>query len=143
MVERGVSETVCPLCSTPRPRGVKRCRCNYTFEYDAPMRPGRLVSPRRTSNLGVAIVACAVIAALVAGFFASGVHQKPDDVMSMVLLGAGLFALLGALGGWSWFLDNSRARRVVWMFGAAGARVFYALIGGALSGASISWLVAV
>ncbi len=136
-----MSETVCPLCSAPRPRGVNRCRCNYTFEYDAPVRLGGARLGRSPSKLLLALVGCALVAGMIAGELAIGVDRKPDDVMSVVLMGAGLFALAGSLGGWSWFLSNARARRVVGVFGAAGARVFYALVGGGLTGAGIGWLV--
>ncbi|MBA3461461.1 MAG: hypothetical protein H0T46_15975 [Deltaproteobacteria bacterium] len=57
-----------------------------------------------------------------------------------IMIGAGLFALAGAFGGWSWFLSSSRARRFVWLFGAAGARVFYAVLGGAMAGGGVGFL---
>ena len=137
-----MSETVCPLCSQPRPRGAKQCICNYTFEYEAPRRRlGQAPSRKQSGDLTAIIASAAVMTALIAGWLAHRIEPKPTDAMvPAIMIGAGLFALAGAFGGWSWFLSDRRARKFVWLFGAAGARVFYALLGGAMAGGGLGFL---
>jgi hypothetical protein len=133
-----VSERECPLCKAPRPRGAKRCICNYTFEYE---QPPRLASPVRPGSGMTSLIACVALAgAIVAGGLASGVDQKPDGLAPVVMIGAGMFAVAGALNGWRWFFSSRRARRFVWLLGATGARAFYALLGGALAGGGVGFL---
>lgn len=135
MLDRRVTETACPLCNLPRPRGAKRCLCNYTFEYEG---PGR--GARRTAGGGLTAVmlgvaaAAAVIAALVLRT-QPGLDGHAGLGLLLVLIGA--FAVAGGLFDWSWFMGNRRARRFVFLFGPTGARVFYALLGGALAGAGV------
>ena len=49
--------------------------------------------------------------------------------MTWLLLFAGLFSIGGAVSDWDWFMNNSRARFFVQVFGRNGARVFYVLLG--------------
>ena len=44
-------------------------------------------------------------------------------------VGAGLFSIAGAVFNWDWFMENSRARFFVQVFGRDGARVFYVTLG--------------
>jgi hypothetical protein len=57
------------------------------------------------------------------------------------MVGGGLFALAGAIANWSWFFGSFRARLPVLLLGRTGARGFYALIGGALTGAGVALLL--
>ena len=129
-----MSETVCPLCERPRPRGAKRCICNYTFEYDRPASPV-LGRGRRARPLDGVLLAVAAGGGVAAFFLARGVEKPPRDVfVPSLLLVVGAFTLFGAFVAPRWFMGNRRARRVVWLLGGAGARVFYALLGGAFAG---------
>lgn len=49
--------------------------------------------------------------------------------LGLILLGAGLFAVAGAALDWDWFMNHPKARLFVNLFGRAGARVFYILLG--------------
>jgi len=48
---------------------------------------------------------------------------------SIILILAGLYTLIGAIGNWDWFMENRKARRWVKIAGRNGARVFYILVG--------------
>lgn len=37
--------------------------------------------------------------------------------------------MAGGIFNWNWFMNNSRARLFVWLFGRDGARVVYVLLG--------------
>jgi hypothetical protein len=139
-------ETSCPLCGAPRPRGAKRCVCNYTFEYERRSEPslramghtGRTASWQASANLVVALAA-----GVFAYLYMRG--QKITESQAQVgylLVPVGLFALAGAHFGWRFFLGNRRARKFVFLFGHAGARVFYAALGGLLTGAGVAMLAA-
>ncbi len=136
-----MSETVCPLCELPRPRGAKRCVCNYTFEYDRPMhavlRHGG--SPAQIDGL---LLAVTLVAGAVAFFLARNVAQPPrDTVLPTLLLVIGMFTLFGAFAAPRWFMGNRRARRVAFFLGSGGARVFYALLGGAFAGGAAGFFL--
>lgn len=135
-----MTETACPLCSTPRPRGAKRCRCNYTFEYDR-LRHEPLVGPRGGDRIVGVIALVAVGAAVVAYVLARGAEKPPANpwVASWIAI-AGMFTLLGAFTGGRWFLGASRARGVVWVLGASATRVFYGVVGGSLVGCSLGFV---
>jgi hypothetical protein len=47
----------------------------------------------------------------------------------LVLAACGLFAICGAGFDWEWFMNHRKARFVSTIFGRAGARVFYMLLG--------------
>jgi hypothetical protein len=46
-----------------------------------------------------------------------------------LIAAVGLFALAGGLSDWSWFWNNSRARRVTSAVGRRGGRIVYVTIG--------------
>ena len=53
----------------------------------------------------------------------------------------GSLALAAAIFDWDWFFNNSRAVPFVRLFGRSGARIFYAILGGAfLAAASVAFL---
>lgn len=118
----------------PRPRGAKRCVCNYTFEYE---RPAHELLRRRGGGLpapGLLVIAAgaAVAGALVA--YHVFVPRPQGLVVPAILVGAGLVAVAGTIGGWRWFLGDRKARFLAAVLGETGMRVFYALTGGALAG---------
>ncbi len=114
-----------------------RCRCGYTFEY------ARSRGHRVTAGAHAGMIACAVVAAAITGYLAMQVEpsQRPTAGAAALLIGAGAFSFVGGLAGWSWFLGWGRARLVRAAMGTVGARYFYALIGGALAGAGVGFLV--
>jgi hypothetical protein len=128
------------LCQTSRPRGAKRCACNYTFEYEAPPRHsfGRL--RRSTASLDVIVLIVAVGAGMIAGLLTNGIDRRtlPDGAVLWGLIAIGVFAVAGGAFGWRWFLSSSRARWPRLLFGTDGARVFYGVVGGALAGGGIA-----
>ena len=48
---------------------------------------------------------------------------------SIILIFAGLYTLIGAIGNWNWFMESRKAGRWVKIAGRNGARVFYILFG--------------
>lgn len=126
-------EVRCPLCDRPRPRGAARCVCNYTFEFETPARV-TVTTPKLASVLvGVAVIAA------VAAFL--GMPREPGhEGPAYLMIGAGVFAVLGALSNWSWFFGARRARLVDAVLGRGAARVFYAVLGGGLAGAGFALL---
>jgi len=56
-----------------------------------------------------------------------------NPVVSAFVIASGLFAIAGAYFDWDRFMNfNRRSRLIVALFGRAGARVFYGLLGVAL-----------
>ena len=51
------------------------------------------------------------------------------NLAGLLLVGVGLFTLAGAIFNWDWYMNNRRARPIVWLIGRTGDRVFYFLIG--------------
>jgi hypothetical protein len=47
----------------------------------------------------------------------------------LLVAGAGLFSIMGAVMDWEWFMNSSRARIFVTIFTRTGARIFYILLG--------------
>lgn len=47
----------------------------------------------------------------------------------LLLFGAGVFTIVGAVMDWNWFMNSRRARFFVAIFGRMGARIFYILLG--------------
>lgn len=47
----------------------------------------------------------------------------------LLLVVCGLFSMCGGVFDWDFFMNNRKARFVVGVFGRAGARVFYVLLG--------------
>ena len=54
-----------------------------------------------------------------------------DDVnpIGFLIIAVGAFAVAGGRSRWPWFWNNSRARRVVAVFGRRGAQTVYVVIG--------------
>lgn len=48
---------------------------------------------------------------------------------TILIIGCGIFSLLGAVQNWDWFFNNRKARPFVSIFGRLGARIFYAILG--------------
>lgn len=55
------------------------------------------------------------------------------DAIPWVLVAVGAFSILGAWQDWDWFMNSRKAQLWVRLFGRNGARVFYAILGVALS----------
>lgn len=47
----------------------------------------------------------------------------------LLLIGIGLFSLLGGLFNWGWFINSRKARGVSRLLGPLGARIFYICLG--------------
>lgn len=130
-----MTETKCPLCGLQRPRGAKRCLCNYTFEYERETGGfARLSRSHSSSPISVGILVVAAIAG-VSAYFTMPSTAEPNGSMGLVLMACGLFAIAGGFFDWSLFMGNRRARKFVWLLGRGGARYFYGVLGGALIGA--------
>jgi hypothetical protein len=139
-------ETVCPLCDRPRPRGAKRCVCNYTFEYDQSSTGGFARSRGRSAaGLVPALVAIAVVAAVGGAWYmhtALASETETHGQVGLLLVPAGVFAVAGAVFDWSWFFRARKARLIALVFTRTGARVIYAALGGALAGGGCAMLLA-
>ncbi len=59
--------------------------------------------------------------------------------LSFIVLG--LLSVAGAYFNWNWYMKGWRARIVVRTFGRGGARIFYALLGVAISGVGVVTLL--
>lgn len=55
-----------------------------------------------------------------------------SPLLALVLLGAGLFSVLGAALNWNFFLNSRRARLFMRLFGRNGTRIVYLLLGSGL-----------
>lgn len=55
------------------------------------------------------------------------------NLAGMILLGAGVFSVCGAVCDWDWFINSRKARAMVALLGRNGARAFYGLLGAVLS----------
>ena len=51
------------------------------------------------------------------------------NATSIILILAGLYSIIGAIGNWDWFMENRKARRWVKLIGRNRARIFYILLG--------------
>jgi len=51
------------------------------------------------------------------------------NATSIILILAGLYSIIGAIGNWDWFMENRKARRWVKLIGRNRARIFYILFG--------------
>ena len=134
----------CPECQRPRPRGALRCACNYTFEYASERGGGfgglSSRGRRASGTLDGALFALALFAAI-AGY--ALVPREPEHAaVGALLVGAGVFAAIAAIGNIGWFFAARRARLITLVLGRAGARVVYVLIGGGLVGAGAQLLLA-
>ena len=49
--------------------------------------------------------------------------------IGMVLVAAGLFAIIGAVLDWDWYMNHRKARRISAILGRNGARIFYVIFG--------------
>jgi hypothetical protein len=132
-----VVETKCPLCGAPR-RG-PRCACNYVFEYEGAKHSIGVASGQVRGIVLIVAIAAACLAGYLVNDAAS--HDRPRPELGLLLVPVGAFSVAGAWFGWGWFLAARRARLLVAIFGAAGARIFYALIGGGLAGAGVGLLL--
>ena len=57
-----------------------------------------------------------------------------EQAMPFLLVGIGLFSILGGVMNWEWYMNNRRAQGIIKLFGRSGARIFYVLLGLALAG---------
>ena len=51
------------------------------------------------------------------------------------------FTIICAVGNWDWFMNHSKARLWINLFGRDGARIFYILVGLGLAGLGIMMLM--
>jgi len=132
-----VIETVCPLCDRPRPPGAKQCLCNYTFEYGKLPATPRAGAPATGPARGL-LMAIALIAAVAAGAWFNGSvarADRPRPEVGFLMIAAGIFSLGGALFAWRFFMSRRKARFFALFLGQTGTRFFYAILGGAFTGA--------
>ena len=54
------------------------------------------------------------------------------NVIGLVLSAMGVFAILGGVMNWDWFMNHRKAQFVCGLCGRGGARVFYVVLGAAL-----------
>jgi hypothetical protein len=57
---------------------------------------------------------------------------------SVLLVGVGAFTVAGAIADWDWFMESTRARGFVRLFGRQGARVFYLVLGLLIGGLGLA-----
>jgi hypothetical protein len=55
------------------------------------------------------------------------------NAAGIIIVAAGLFSVCGAVWNWDWFINSRKARGIVALCGRNGARVFYGLLGTAMS----------
>jgi hypothetical protein len=82
------------------------------------------------------VIVVALIAMCVSWIVAGDRVHPTDEHAGTGALGIAIggFVVCGAVLDWNWFFKNSRARPVVFWLGRRGARVFYAILGGAFAG---------
>ena len=51
----------------------------------------------------------------------------------ILILACGLFTLAGGIKNWDWFMSHPKARFMVGLLGRGGARVFYTILGLAIT----------
>ncbi len=56
-----------------------------------------------------------------------------NHLLALILAGAGLFSIAGAVLDWEWFMTNRKAAFWVKRFGRNGARIFYGILGAAIT----------
>ena len=54
------------------------------------------------------------------------------NAFGLIIVGAGLFALAGAVFDWDFFMESRKARFFTAIVGRTGARIFYTILGIAL-----------
>ena len=59
-------------------------------------------------------------------------------IPSVLLVGVGVFSIAGGVADWDWFMESSRARGFVRLFGRRGARVFYVALGLTIAGLGLA-----
>jgi len=52
-----------------------------------------------------------------------------ESHLGWIFILTGIFAILGAVLNWDWFMSHRKTRAMVSLLGRAGARIFYGLIG--------------
>ena len=62
-------------------------------------------------------------------------------LLTLLLIGCGLFSLAGALKDWDWFMEHRKARFMCSLLGRKGARIFYGALGLAVCGGGIAFLL--
>ena len=55
------------------------------------------------------------------------------EPLGLLLVLAGLFAIAGGVFDWEWFMSSRKARTLVKFLGRGGARIFYCLLGSAIT----------
>ena len=51
------------------------------------------------------------------------------NLLGLLFVGAGLFAMAGTLFNWDWFMNHPKARFMVRILTRKGARIFYSCLG--------------
>lgn len=55
------------------------------------------------------------------------------NLLGLLLLVCGLFAIAGSICEWEWFFNHPKARMIAAIIGRTGTRVFYVVLGGGLA----------
>jgi len=55
------------------------------------------------------------------------------EPLGLLLVLAGFFAIAGGVFNWEWFMSSRKARTLVKFLGRAGARMFYCVLGSAIT----------
>ncbi len=55
------------------------------------------------------------------------------NTFGLVFIVVGIFSICGAAFNWDWFINHYKARMFVALLGRTGARIFYGILGAALS----------
>lgn len=54
-------------------------------------------------------------------------------VLGLIFIALGLFTIAGAFFNWEWFMNSRKARPIVRLITRTGARIFYGILGLALT----------
>ena len=93
----------------------------------------RQAHPRSCS---LALQACdgpGVSYALIECDFTTRLEKAAMNLVGLLLVFCGLFAIAGSVCEWEWFFNHPKARLIAAIFGRTGTRVFYVVLGGGLA----------
>ena len=60
-----------------------------------------------------------------------------------VIFAIGLFALLGGVMNWDFFMNHRKTQIIIKMFGRNGARVFYGILGTGIMLFGVAWMIGI
>lgn len=64
-----------------------------------------------------------------------------ERYLPFLLIACGLFSIICALKDWDWFMNHHKARFMAKLLGRTGARAFYVVLGLAICGGGIVFLI--